>query len=308
VDRADGPVADPGATPPPDDLNLKQAARLLGVHYMTVYRYVRNGLLPARRHGQIWLVDPIDLEDFRLRRRPPSPQRSVDWEDRLLRRLLDGDEVGAWTAITDALSAGRSPQSCHLDLLAPAVAAVEAEVVAGRRTAADACIATTTASRLVARLGAKFRRRGRSRGTVVFGAPPGEHDGLSVAIVANLVRLDGVGVLELGTDTPPATFLEAALRAPDLIAMAIGFSTGRCLPAVIEVVGTIRAVHPDLPVLVNGPARYDSALLRFAGPTAWSSEGTAAVRAISQWAFSSTHHTTTARKRPLGYPGELDGD
>lgn len=279
-----GHLGDPGETPPTGDLNLKQAARLLDVHYMTVYRYVRNGLLPARRQGQIWLVDPGDLEDFRrLRRAHPKP-RSVDWQDRLHQRLLAGDEVGAWTVLTDALSAGRSPQSCHLDMLASAVAAVEADISAGRLGAADGRVVTTTASRLVARLGGRFLHRGRSKGTVVFGAPCGEHEGFANAIVANLIRLDGVAVLELGTDTPAAAFLEGAQRAPDLIAMAIGFSSIERLPAVLEVIETIRAVYPALPVLAQAPAQHRSALPALAGPTAWSCDGTESVCRINAWA------------------------
>ncbi|MCU1344909.1 MAG: hypothetical protein JWL70_1175, partial [Acidimicrobiia bacterium] len=31
------------------ELTLHEAADALGVHYMTVYRYVRLGLLPARK-------------------------------------------------------------------------------------------------------------------------------------------------------------------------------------------------------------------------------------------------------------------
>jgi hypothetical protein len=34
-------------------------ARLLDLHYMTVYRYVRHGRLPARREGPIWLVERV---------------------------------------------------------------------------------------------------------------------------------------------------------------------------------------------------------------------------------------------------------
>lgn len=283
MDRVSGPIGDPGTTPTPHDLNLKQAARLLGVHYMTVYRYVRSGLLPARRHGQIWLVDPVDLEQFRLQPPPPSRERSVDWEGRLLQRLLAGDEVGAWTVITDALSSGRSPQACHLELLAPALATVGAEVAAGRRASADGCIATT-AGRLVSRLGARFRRRGRSKGMVILGASPGDHDGLPIAIVANLVRLDGFDALELGTDTPPATFIEAVTRAPERFAVVVGCSSVERVPAAISVVDAIRGAHPTLPVLVNGPARPDDLTFGETGLTTWACEGRTAVATINRWA------------------------
>ena len=50
----------------PDVLNLKQVAQRLGVHYMTAYRYVRQGRLPARREGTAWVVDRADVERFEL--------------------------------------------------------------------------------------------------------------------------------------------------------------------------------------------------------------------------------------------------
>ncbi|HLU43332.1 MAG TPA: helix-turn-helix domain-containing protein, partial [Microthrixaceae bacterium] len=47
-----------------ETLNLKQVAQRLGVHYMTAYRYVRTGRLPARREGNVWLVEGADLAAF----------------------------------------------------------------------------------------------------------------------------------------------------------------------------------------------------------------------------------------------------
>jgi excisionase family DNA binding protein len=45
-----------------EPISLQEAASRLGVHYMTAYRYVRTGRLPARRDGAQWLVDPHDLD------------------------------------------------------------------------------------------------------------------------------------------------------------------------------------------------------------------------------------------------------
>ena len=42
-------------------LTLHEAADRLGVHYMTVYRRVRLGMLPARKVGGTWRIDPVDL-------------------------------------------------------------------------------------------------------------------------------------------------------------------------------------------------------------------------------------------------------
>ena len=35
----------------PEDLTLDEVASALGLHYMTVYKYVRTGRLPARRQA-----------------------------------------------------------------------------------------------------------------------------------------------------------------------------------------------------------------------------------------------------------------
>jgi hypothetical protein len=81
---------------------------------------------------------------------------------------------------------------------------------------AEEYLATATAARLVARLGARFRRPGRSRGTVVFGAALGEHHTLAISVVADLVRLEGFTCLELGANVPPNAFAGAASGATRL--------------------------------------------------------------------------------------------
>ncbi len=274
----DADPSDPGVLPrqgtaasatsaPLQDLNLKQVARSLGVHYMTAYRYVRNGMLPARRHGQLWLVDPADLADFRRDRPASGNTPPVDWADRLRRRLLAGDEVGAWTVVSDALSAGRSPQACHLDLLARAMATLDSEVDSGRCALVDGHVAAVTAMRLVARLGATFRHRGRRRGTVVVGTPSRLGHGWAIAIVANLVRLDGFGVIELGTGAPPVAFLQSCTGVDDLVTIAVGVTRTESLPAAVEVVNAVHAVRADLPVLISGLGLVDGSVPHVPGST-----------------------------------------
>ena len=91
------------------DLTLQAAADALGVHYMTVYRYVRLGVLPAERRGRSWVVRQEDLDHFVAERNEPvepGTRRSVDWASRLERRLLAGDRAGAKSVVDAALSAG----------------------------------------------------------------------------------------------------------------------------------------------------------------------------------------------------------
>jgi excisionase family DNA binding protein len=49
-------------------MNLKTAASRLGVHYQSVYRWVRSGELPAVRHGAVYDVSEAALELFERRR------------------------------------------------------------------------------------------------------------------------------------------------------------------------------------------------------------------------------------------------
>ena len=76
-------------------INLKQVASALGVHYMTAYRYVRQGRLAARRVGTGWVVDPDNLAPFLARRDAPAPNPArdhgpeADWRGRL-RRIPGG--------------------------------------------------------------------------------------------------------------------------------------------------------------------------------------------------------------------------
>ncbi|MFM7891249.1 MAG: helix-turn-helix domain-containing protein, partial [Actinomycetota bacterium] len=45
-------------------VSLHEAARRLKVHYMTAYRYVRSGRLPARQQNGEWQVLLADVQQF----------------------------------------------------------------------------------------------------------------------------------------------------------------------------------------------------------------------------------------------------
>ena len=46
------------------DISLHDVAEALHVHYMTAYRYVREGILPGRKVGRSWSVRKSDLDKF----------------------------------------------------------------------------------------------------------------------------------------------------------------------------------------------------------------------------------------------------
>lgn len=263
-------------------LNLKQAALRLGVHYMTVYRYVRQGRLPARQEGTVWIVDAADVERFLAERdAAPAHPAAVDWQERVRIHLVMGDEVEAWAAVDQALASGVTPQRAFLDLLRGAVVDVGRQVDAGEASPADVHIATVTAQRVAVRLGARFRRRRRSRGHVVLGAPPGELHDLPIAIIADILRLDGFTVLELGADVPPEAFAVAAERAERPTVVGLGVTRVDHIESAREVVAAVRAAAPDVPVLVGGQAVRSAEVAALLGVDAWA-DGETIVATVSE--------------------------
>lgn len=284
-------------------VNLKQAAHRLGVHYMTVYHYVRQGRLEAFREGTRWLVPWTAIERLRCERAGaaqgvqaglPGPGPYVDWAARLHACLLAGDEASAWRVVRSALAAGHPLTFCYAEMLSGALAMLGARWAAGEISVADQYVATAVASRIVARLGALCRRPGRSRGTVVFGAPSGELHALPISIAADLVRAAGFSALELGANVPAEAFALAVKRAPRLIAVGIGVSTGDWLASAQRVVDAIRAVDADVPIVLGGQAAITAAGSELHGVTAWAPDGPSAVAVIEGFAKVSRNGGPTA--------------
>jgi excisionase family DNA binding protein len=255
-----------GAGAEAEALNLKQVAQRLGVHYMTAYRYVRTGQLRATRVGPIWTVEPAVLAAFEQQRAGgaaagPGP---VDWVARLTDRLVAGDEAGAWDLVEHALVAGWSPEDAILRLIEPAVVAVEPA-----HGPAAGHLAATSATRTAAVLAGRFRTRGRHRGTVVLGAPAGESHSLGLALLADVLRIRGLAVLELGGHATPEAFVDAATGADRLVAVAVGVTDRERLWEAREVVVAVRAALPATAILLGGPAVVDAAVAELAGADGW---------------------------------------
>lgn len=271
------------------DLTLHEAAAKLGVHYMTAYRYVRLGLLPAHKSGGVWQVSDADLAAFHEHQdgrgtarqaltasssatsadedgndAGDDPERSgrlrAPWAERIEVRLVAGDGRGAWGVVEAALAAGSSLADIYLDVLTPALASIGERWMRDEIDIAIEHRASSIAMRLIGRLGPRFVRRGRSRGIVVLGCPAGERHVLSVAMVADLVRQRGWEVSELGADLPPASFVHAASEAgADLVAVGISVSGSEWLPAVETTTAALRSTHPGVIIVIGGRAVADAA-------------------------------------------------
>jgi excisionase family DNA binding protein len=234
-------------------MTLQQAADELGVHYMTAYRYVRTGRLPAVRVGGSWQVERDDLDDLRSPKptRGPSLRRTIDLSSRIEARLVAGDERGAWDVVEAALISGWDPADVLLGGVASAMTAVGDRWETGELTVADEHRASATASRLISRLGARFTPRGRKRATVVLCTPAGERHGAPVAIAADLLRWRGIEVIELGADTPPASVAEFCRATPDLLAVGIA-CTIRAPSSARRTVTSVRREAPGVTIVMGG--------------------------------------------------------
>ena len=258
----------------PDHLSLQEAADVLGVHYMTAYRYVRTGRLVAERRGNQWYVPRSSIASMRAASPPGRHKRGSrsghrDYAGVLASLLTEGDEAEAWRLAQNALASSFTPEQLYLDVLAPAMHAVGDEWEAGRTSIAEEHRASALAYRLVGRLGPSFTRRGPPRGLIVLGTPSGDRHGLATTLLTDPLRGRGFAVADLGADTPAASFAEIVTNEDRARAVGIAVSVNVGDEVVSE---TIDAIHSAraVPVLLGGRAITSAAHATSLGADAYS--------------------------------------
>jgi len=269
---------------PPDveTLSLRECAERLGVHYMTAYRYVRTGMLAAVKQGAEWRVTVEDLESFGpVPKGPSGPVARGDapWAHRLRTRMVAGDERGSWLVIEAAMASGLTPQRIYVEVLGPALREIGEGWHRGSCSIAEEHRASTVAHRIVGRMGARFASRGRPRGRVVMGTPPGERHRIPVAMLADMVRAAGFEVIDLGSDIPVESFVEAVEQA-EAVAAAVSVIASSSLAAAADVVAALHQ-FTDTPVLVGGPAVRDARHAAEMGADGFAGDGSGAVNWIN---------------------------
>ena len=249
---------------------------------MTVYRYVRLGLLEASKVAGTWQVTPAALAELRDRSAvvPASPvrgRRRAPWAERLEHRLVAGDARGSWSVIEAALAAGAELDEVYLDIVAPALRTIGRRWAEGTLDVAVEHRASVITGRLLGRLGPRFHRRGRSRGTVVLGAPAGEHHALPLALLADVVRGRGWDVSDLGADVPARSFARTAAATQQLRMVGVSISTPESMRAGEETIAALRGALNGVPILAGGHAVVDEAHARAIGADGWAPHGRAVV-------------------------------
>ncbi len=241
---------------PDDALTLHEAAEELGVHYMTAYRYVRLGLLVANKRKGVWSVQRSAIDAFRAGsdRSPVTAGQRAPWSERFEVLLVSGDAQGAWGVVDKALASGMSLDSVYLDVLTPAMVSIGERWSAGELDIGIEHRASGIAMRIIGQIGPRFARRGRSRGQIVLASPTGELHGLPLAMLSDLLRLEGWSVADLGPNLPAASLVRLLQDTPDAVAIGLSASSIESLAALAEMCATVRQAVPDLLVVVGGGA------------------------------------------------------
>ncbi|MPZ52800.1 MAG: helix-turn-helix domain-containing protein [Acidimicrobiia bacterium] len=235
-------------------IGLHQVAERLGLHYMTVYRYVRTGKLAAHKVEGAWQVEIADLQKFQGRTEHASSTKrdSAPWSDRLEQRFRVGDLAGAWGVVEGALSSGADPFRVYTEVMSPAITAITMAVRAGEVPPQVEYIAHAVAARLVGRLGHRFARPGRKKGAVVTVTPPNDHRGLAAAMTADILRGEGFDVLEMGTDVDAASLVGVMADAHHLRAVVITVTEPNGFEAVSGLIDAVHDAEPKVRVAVGG--------------------------------------------------------
>jgi MerR family transcriptional regulator, light-induced transcriptional regulator len=245
-----------------DRMDLESAARALGVHYQTAYRWVRSGLLPAVKVEQGYRLDHRDVEALSAARRARRPLsytgRRRDWDrlrDQLHEALVTGDETAA-RRVFERVRLGRVPllEQCG-ELVTPTMDRIAAGWASGELSAARFRLAVGIAERSLA-LAISWVAAG-SRGLALVSRPEDDRHRLGGLMIAAVVRDAGWAVCCLGA-IPAAEVVAVARRTrPAVAVLAVGEATG------LEAAGVLQArlqSELGIPVLVGGPGQDLAAL------------------------------------------------
>lgn len=166
--------------------------------------------------------------------------------------LADGDdELAAW-ALRGALAERRRAEVFD-GLLRDAMALIGRRWAEGRWTVAEEHLASQTVVRALDRIRDDAGPAGRVGPLAVLAGVAGEHHGIGLACLDQVLREEGWTVANLGPDVPAADLARFLARnRAELVALTASLPDR--IDALREAVAASRAVRPDdpIPVMVGG--------------------------------------------------------
>jgi excisionase family DNA binding protein len=190
-----------------DLLTLPEVAAILRVHYLTVYRRVRSGEIPAHKIGGAYRVRRRDLDEWLERPSASFPRRGAgrSWPShrgRLLEALVAGDAPAARRLVRNLVQQGATMVDVEVELLAPALAEIGDRWEAGTLSVAAEHRAASLVEQVIGEFSGQSRRPGPRRGTAVVASVPGEEHRIPGLMAADALREASYDVHHLGTGVP----------------------------------------------------------------------------------------------------------
>jgi methanogenic corrinoid protein MtbC1 len=197
--------------------------------------------------------------------------------------LLAGEPEAAERAVREAMDGGLPPAQIDVEVIAPALFMVGEKWALGEISIADEHLASEIALRVLAlqREARRIHRR-RSRRRVLLLAPEGERHTIGLNMACDLLLAAGYETRLLGADVPLTDIAVAASRhAADIVAMTATMPNS--VERVDAALDYLRAVHPDISVLLGGRA------ISFELGAAWSATVCPDVSSVVESADALTH-------------------
>lgn len=239
-----------------EQLELTDAADALGVHYQTVYRWVRSGRLPAQLVDNKYLVFRNDLDKVDASRRTPaaptapSRQRIDRQAKRVHQALLDGDEATVRRLARRLVDEGTSVVELIQSVLAPPLRHIgqawhdgDLPIWIEHRAAA---IVERTLGELVP------NPRGRRWGTAMVAAVAGDQHSLPTTMAAVALREGNWHVHHLGANMPGGELVRFCVEHDIDLAVISLTNPDLSVPA-NDIADRIRATGTS--TIVGGPGR-----------------------------------------------------
>jgi excisionase family DNA binding protein len=236
------------------ELTLDQVAGRLGVHYQTVYRWVRSGKLPAVKIGTGYVVKGRDLDEFTSSRTrptsppPPSTARLERQREAMGRALLEGDETGTQSIARQLISNGTTVTALIERVLVPPLADIGARWRKGELSIYVEHRASAIVERLLGEISPN--PRGRRRGRAMVAALAGDLHSLPTTMATACLREDNWHVDHLGADMPVAEL--EAFATDNAVDLAVISATRSNRKLVEQAKETLERRH-GIPTLVGRP-------------------------------------------------------
>jgi MerR family transcriptional regulator, light-induced transcriptional regulator len=249
-----------GTEPP---VELRVAAAELGVHYQTIYRWVRNGRLPATMIAGKYAISRDDLEEFaRLRMRPtpvprPGPQRLNTQAERMHEALRTGDDRSAQQIARRLVDDGTPVKEVIVQVLSPPLRQIGQSWHDGEISIWVEHRASVIVERILGEL--TPTPRGRRRGTVMVAAVSGDLHALPTAMAAAALRADNWRVENLGANMPPRDLVDFC-ASHDISVAVLSVTNTQVSEVAARAAAALRT--SATPVVVGAPGRTLDDLLR----------------------------------------------